>query len=251
MNPFRGLFLKIDRVKDKYDETHNFTCDICGREVFSNERVCASCNKDLPWNNAAVCPFCGRKVLEEGTCLECKAEPLKVKKARSVFTHEGEAMHLVLRFKKQGQKYLFRTLTDFLEPVLLREFPPEAVLSFVPMTEKAEKARGYNQSRLLCGELARRTGREVLFVAKKTRETPPQKTLGRKEREKNLEHCFHVFDRKGVREKEIVLIDDTMTTGSTASALADALKRAGAKEVYLLTVTSVQYKYPFGLPDPK
>lgn len=249
MKFLKVLFSKLDRRKNEYDERYNFTCDVCGREVFDNERICAACKKTLPWNDGFVCPFCGRKVLEAGTCIECKDEPLKVQKARSCFTHEGEALRLVLRFKKQGQKYLFRTLCDCLEPLLQKEFPPYAALSFIPMTEKAEKARGYNQSRLLAEELARRTGREFLDVAKKTKETPQQKTLGKRERAKNLEGCFRVFDRKRVRDREIVLIDDTMTTGATASTLADALKRAGARNVFLLTVTSVQKKNPFGIAE--
>ena len=232
------------RIK-KYDDTHNFTCDVCGGEVFGGERICLRCNKTLPWNLSNICPFCGRRVKEEGTCMECKDKPLAVRRARSCFTHEGEAARLVSRFKK-GEKYLYRTLAEVAKPLLEREFPEDAALTFVPMTERAEKQRGYNQSRLLAQDLADLSGRELLNAASKQKETPAQKSLGRRDREKNLEGAFHVFDRKAVKGKSIIIIDDTLTTGATSSELASVLLRAGAKDTYLLTITSVEDKGAVG-----
>ena len=241
----RAIFEKLKNAVRRYEESHNFTCDICGREVFSNERVCADCKKHLPWNTPPVCPLCGRKVGEEGICLDCKQKPLAVKKARSCFLHEDEAARLVVRFKR-GQKYLFRTLCDFLQPLAAKEFPEADAVTFVPMTEKAERARGYNQSRLLAEELARRCGLELLAPAVKRRETKAQKFLGRAERAENLKGCFHVQDRKAVHGRRILIVDDTLTTGATSSELAETLLRAGAFETFLVTVTSVRKKSPFG-----
>lgn len=243
MNFFQRLRERIA----KYDDGHNFTCDVCGREVFENERVCAQCKRELPWNNGHVCPICGRKVLEEGVCLECKQKPVGVDMARSAFLHEGEAAKLVVRFKR-GRRYLYRTFSELLLPLLNQEFSGADALTFVPMTARAERKRGYNQSRLLAEELAVRCEKPVLYAVEKRKESKPQKTLGRTEREKNLEGCFHVTDRKAVKGKNLLIVDDTFTTGSTVSALSGALKRAGAASVCALTVTSVQYKNPFGNP---
>ncbi len=234
-------------ILDRYDDAHNFTCDVCGREVFAGERVCAPCMRRLPWNDGTVCPFCGRRVKEPGTCLECKQKPLGVEKARSAFVHEGEAARLVVRFKR-GARYLYRTMSALSVPILQREFAEAEAVTFVPMTPKAEKKRGYNQSRLLAEELARRSGKQFLDCAIKQRETAAQKFLGRLEREKNLERCFHITARKEVKGKRILIVDDTLTTGATVSELADALKRAGADTVYAFTFTSVENKHPFGLP---
>ncbi len=240
-----NIFQKISEAVRKYDDAHNFTCDLCGREVFGGERVCAQCRKGLPWNDKNICPLCGRKVGEPGVCLECKKKRLVVDKARSPLLHEGEAARIVYRAKRQ--KYFYRTAAELMAP-LLDEFGADALV-FVPMTERAYKKRGYNQSRLIAEELSRRSGIPLLDAVKKTRDTGEQKELGRTEREKNLEGCFHVFDRKGVRNKKLLIIDDTLTTGSTASELASVLKRAGAKEVDALTLTSVYDKHPFGLKE--
>ncbi|MDE6274775.1 MAG: ComF family protein [Clostridiales bacterium] len=247
MKKLGDLFVSLKTKLRRYDDTHNFTCDVCGREVFGGERVCTPCNRSLPYNLGSICPFCGRKVKEEGTCLDCKEKPLTVRFARSCFTHEGEAARLVSRFKK-GEKYLYRTLADIAEPLLKSAFPQECAVTYVPMTERAEKRRGYNQSRLLVKELARRSGRELLEAVEKPKETPQQKSLGRREREKNLEGVFRVSDRKAVKGKSVIIIDDTLTTGATSSAVADALLKAGAKDTYLLTITSVEKKNVYGKP---
>lgn len=64
--------------------------------------------------------------------------------------------------------------------------------------------------------------------------------LDKKERQKNLISCFKVTDKTLVKGKRILVIDDVLTTGATANAVAKVLKRVGAKSVYLLTVASVQ-----------
>ncbi len=239
------LLEKLKAGADAYEEENNFTCDVCGREVFLNERICAPCLCTLPFQTT-VCPFCGRRVREEGVCLECKAKPLGVRKARSVFSHDGDAARLVIRFKR-GEKYLCRTLGDLLLPLVEKEFPDADAVVFVPMTKKAERKRGFNQSRLLAERVARE-GRELLDVVSKNKESSSQKALTRREREENLVGCFHVFDRKAVRGRHILIVDDILTTGATVSELAGALRRAGAAEVDAVTVTSAENKHPFGLP---
>lgn len=226
------------------DGEQNHTCDICSREVFSGERVCTRCFAALPHIREG-CPLCGRAVGEAGLCLDCKERPLAVDLARSAFVHTGEAARLVLRFK-DGERYLYRTLCDLLLP-LPPELAADAVVC-VPMTEKSRKKRGYNQSELLAREISRRCGLPFLNVLQKTRDSLPQKTLGRREREENLKGCFKVIDRAAVKGKRLLLLDDTMTTGATASELGTALKHAGAVKVSLLTVTSVPRKNPFGIP---
>lgn len=229
-----------------YDDEHNFTCDNCEGEVFDGKRLCARCKAELPYNDKIVCPFCGRRVKEEGACLDCKQAPLEAKKARSLWLHEGDAAKLVRLFKS-GKKYLYRLFAEELAPLIAREFSDADFLTFVPMTKKARKKRGYNQTELIGKKLAELTEKPLLSVAEKRRETSDQRGLTRKEREENMKEAFKVTDKKAVKGKRILLIDDTLTTGATASALASALKKAGAETVYLATVTSVEKKDPFGI----
>lgn len=221
----------------------NYTCDICGREVFAGERICKPCCDTLPWITEPRCPICGRAEKVEGVCIECKSNRPLYQKARSLFRHEGEAARLVLRYKN-GEKFLSETIAELFAS-RLKEFEDVDALTYVPMTRKAQRARGYNQTYLLAKRLSEESGIELLSALEKVRDTEAQKTLGRRERLKNLEGCFRVTDRKSVRAKTILLIDDTLTTGATSHAIIEQLLKAHAKKVYLLSVTSVPNRAEF------
>lgn len=242
MNLIKLIKEKISR----YDDTNNFTCDNCGKEVFDGKRLCGDCKRGLPYNNGEVCPFCGRRVKEAGVCLDCKQKPLETKKARSLWVHEGDAARLVRRYKS-GDKYLFRLFAEELEPLVGREFKDTDALTYVPMTKEAEKRRGYNQTLLIAEALSKRTGKELLSVAEKKRETADQRELTRRDREENMKNAFKATDKKAVKGRSILIVDDTLTTGATASALAAVLKKAGAAAVYLVTLTSVEKQDQFGI----
>ncbi len=215
----------------------NYTCDVCGREVFGGERICERCYEALPWVKAPYCPICGRAQKGEGICLECKQALPPFALARSVFRHEGEAAALVVRFKR-GDKFLFRTLA----PLLLQktdEFQDADMVSFVPMTKRAQRSRGYNQAFLLADAIAKARELPLFSSIEKVKESEAQKTLGKRERQNNLKGCFRVTDKKQVAGKTVLLVDDTLTTGATAGEVTGVLLRAHAKKVYLLTVTSV------------
>ena len=94
----------------------NYTCDVCGREVFDGVRICDACLSAMP-RIEVCCPLCGRKVKEAGVCMECKARRLAAEKCRAVFTHEGEAARLVTRYKG-GARYLREAIADLMLPVL-------------------------------------------------------------------------------------------------------------------------------------
>ena len=231
------LFTKLKR----YDDTHNFTCDVCGREVFTHTRVCEKCRDRLPMNDGLVCPYCGRKVREPGVCIECRTRPVGVEKARSVCLYKGEAKRLVVRYKR-GEKYLYRTLAELALPLAEREFPDVDAIMGVPMTEKATKKRGYNQAALLAECLAERMQKPAISPVVKHKETASQKSLTRKERESNLDGCFRVASRGEIKGKRILIVDDVLTTGATVFALADVMSRAGAAKVYALTFASTEKK---------
>ena len=107
------------------------------------------------------------------------------------------------------------------------------------MSVRAEKRRGYNQSKLLAQKLSELIGVDVLDCLIKTKETERQATLTGEQRRKNLVDAFKVIDKKSVKDKSILIVDDVTTTGATAQIIAQKLKNAGAIKVYLITVASV------------
>ena len=100
----------------------------------------------------------------------------------------------------------------------------------VPLSFERESTRGFNQSLEIARRYARLTGatmaeRTLLQV----RHTPPQQSLARDARRRNVRGAFGVSG--DVRGTRITVVDDVMTTGSTLDEIADTLKRAGAARV--------------------
>jgi ComF family protein len=109
----------------------------------------------------------------------------------------------------------------------------------VPLHPKRLRERGFNQSGVLAGELARKIKVPVSFdVIRRKHQTLPQTRLKRAERLKNVKGAFEICDVDTVRGRRVLLVDDVYTTGTTLSECARILKsKGGASEVHALTVT--------------
>lgn len=237
---FTDLKLALKRTRDKALKEafpQGYTCEICGVEVFGT-RLCRKCMDGVEFISVS-CPVCGRKTKTESLCLECKAKAPKFDRAVSVFVYRDGAALLVKKFKS-GKAYLKDYFAELLAERCVKFKGAEAVC-FVPMTDKAKKKRGYNQSELLAKELAVKLELPVLDDAViKIKDSAEQKSLTHSEREKNLLGCFKA-DGKLVKGKKLILVDDVMTTGATADAVAAALKKRGAEKVFFAAVASVEY----------
>ena len=116
----------------------------------------------------------------------------------------------------------------------LREWKPDLIVP-VPVHRSKERQRGFNQAAYLAEKLGHYTGISTdVNIVQKVLKTKSQKKLNALQRRKNLEKAFCVTG--GVRGKNILVIDDVYTTGSTIDAMAGCLKRKGAGNVYFLTV---------------
>lgn len=231
----------LERIAD-FLFPEKLTCNICGREIFDGGYLCKECAKTLILNDKATCPVCGRRTDYPALCLECKDKAPPFKRAVSATVYEGGAARLIIAFKS-GSPYLKRYFAQLLEPKC-RELKDADAICYVPMTAKAKRKRGYNQSEILAKELAKRLNLTVLKGAViKKRETKSQKTLSFKERAKNLNGSFTAYKDK-VAGKSIILVDDVLTTGATAETITRELLKKGAKCVYLATVASVEYRRP-------
>lgn len=232
----------LDRFR-LFCSNYGYTCDCCGREIFNypKERLCEQCNELLYWNRGLVCEKCGRKSVAIGACLSCKKTLPIFSKGGSTLVYQDDAAELVKRFKN-GKRYLAGLFSEKMANTLYERFsnPQEFLIVYVPITKEREKIRGFNQARELAFFLSVKTSIEMEEdVLVKTRDEAQQKYLNRKERKENVEGVFRVHKRKIVRGRRILLIDDIMTTGATASECARVLKNAGAKEVCLLTVAAI------------
>ena len=223
----------------------NLTCSVCKRENFSSRSICESCKQKLPYNDKSICGHCGRKTtFSVEYCDYCKNRQIFVDQARSAFEYEGEIRELIHRFKYGGEKYLSEFFAEELKPVFLKHVGYADVIVYVPSTKRKIKQRGYNQGEVLAREFSSFAKIPIVHALEKIKETESQVMLNLKERKENLKGSFKVLDKKAVKGKRVLIIDDVMTTGSTVETIAEKLKSAGAKEVLALTVASVNFKKP-------
>ncbi|MBI4526449.1 MAG: ComF family protein [Deltaproteobacteria bacterium] len=121
----------------------------------------------------------------------------------------------------------------------MRSFPQvyfDAIIP-VPLHRKRLRWRGFNQAVVLAREVSRAWNVPVdPFVLSRTRETPPQTQLTEEERRKNVRGAFVLNRKKSVKRKVLLLVDDVYTSGATARECSRVLRRAGAKEVHVLTL---------------
>jgi ComF family protein len=224
-------------------------CLICDR--YDAPVVCDVCHAAFVPIPEPLCDICGRSVEPPVPCGNCAAAReyggWGFDLARAAGIYEGplrEGIHGIKYDRKEplgaalGAYLANRCVVDGVLPEAVRA-EIEAVLP-VPLHRSRERWRGYNQARLLAAPLAEMLNATLLpNAAVRVRKTPPQVERSGRERRRNLvPECFAVPETASVAGKGILLVDDVMTTGATVSACAAALKSAGARRVYVVTLAS-------------
>jgi ComF family protein len=189
----------------------------------------------------AVChaPFVNDWPLDEkGVCTACRSGLRGFDRAASFGMYEGALRGLIHLFKYSGMKPLARPLASYLERTISVDEAYDAVVA-VPLYWRKRWSRGFNQAELLARHVAKRRGIPLLSALRRKRATATQAGLASAGRRRNVAGAFVLKPNQNLAGKKILLIDDVMTTGATASACASVLKRGGAKSVSLLTLARV------------
>jgi ComF family protein len=208
---------------------------VCGAclakpEALSAEYYCVECRA----------PFLSRFPLDDqGRCGLCRRGARGFDAAYSFGFYEDELRRLIQLFKYGRVETLAKPLGRLLARALPREQSFDLIVP-MPLHWRKRWERGFNQSRLLAREIARRTHVPVRSVLRRVRATAPQAGLTSAKRRANVSGAFEASQRANnlrvLSGGRVLLIDDVMTTGATAASAARALKRAGARHVTLLTL---------------
>jgi ComF family protein len=185
---------------------------------------------------------------ERGVCAACRSGLRGFDSAASFGLYEGPLRKLVHLFKYSGMKPLARMLAGYMERAIPVDERFDAIVP-VPLHWRRQWERGFNQSALLADHIAKRRGIPMVNALRRKRATATQAGLASAGRRRNVASAFdlRVKGNKDPRlaGRKILLIDDVMTTGATASACASVLKRGGAKSVSLLTLARVDRRWRF------
>jgi len=186
--------------------------------------------------------FMGR---EDAQCGLCQRARPPFEKAAAYGSYSGALRDLIHLLKYQQVRPAARVLGRMLAEVIagLETALPTGTVSVIPVPLHARKQaqRGFNQSGLIARFALKQLARPERFrlstgVLARRRETSSQIGLTRHQRRENLRGAFAVADPGQVSEREILLVDDVFTTGTTASECARVLRRAGARRVWVATV---------------
>lgn len=210
--------------------------------------LCRPCQTELPLIEPPYCSFCGEPfpgdLTHDFRCWNCQDRHFDFDFATAGYRAEGLVRNLIHAFKYEKHYELRGLLAVLLRQSLtdkrltdLPDLTTDWLLVPVPLHPWREMLRGYNQSRELAIELSRTTGIPTQNALRRRRYTLAQAGLDRDRRLRNLRSAFSLRPGHSVRDRRILLIDDVLTTGSTAQECARVLQRdGGAEKVVVITV---------------
>jgi len=208
-------------------------CVLCGRRSYTHRELCAACTLDLSWNRY-FCSVCAAPMPPESgrrRCGQCLKSPPPWDLAVSPLLYAWPLDQLLQRFKFNGDLATGRLLGELLADYLAagRILKPDLLIP-VPLHAARLRKRGFNQALELARPVARRLR---LCIAQKlcvrSKNTAVQSELDAVARRRNLHAAFAI--NRSLTGAHVAILDDVLTTGATASALALTLRQAGAASV--------------------
>jgi ComF family protein len=170
-------------------------------------------------------------------CGACLHTPLRFEQAIAAFDYAFPWDRVIAEFKFRGRLDWACPLAEVLASTVRPRGPDVDLVTAVPLAAQRLHERGYNQAWEIARRVAKRLGLPARHdVLLRWRDTPHQVQLGRRQRDANLRGAFMPGDadaRAAVRGRCVALVDDVLTTGTTADEAASALLEAGARSVQL------------------
>jgi len=214
-------------------------CLLCGVPSGRDEPLCTPCKTDLPRLQLA-CEQCALPLPELGLCGACQRHPPAFQRCVCPLLYREPVTTLITALKFRRRLETAALLAGLIAARVQRngDTLPELLIP-VPLHPQRLRERGYNQALLLARPLSHRLNLPLENTAcRRIRHQPTQLGLSRAQRKRNLRSAFTVTGLAAV--KHVAIVDDVLTTGSTANALASALTAAGVPRVDLWIAARVE-----------
>ena len=205
-----------------------------------------------------VCSICG-KLNIEALCNKCKVK-LKTEFKFQIdnyeedinknfiqhyyfFKYQNMIRNQILSLKFHEKPYVYKTIVKFLRNMQksFEKLKMYDIIIVVPVSQKRKMERGYNQSKLLANEISKIINAKIITnVLYKTKNTVPQSTLNKQQREENAKDAYRVKNIQKIQNKKILILDDIYTTGNTINECAKVLIQEGIRrtDVGVLTIAN-------------
>lgn len=228
-------------------------CMICSelypkKDLKNKLYICDECKKKVQFTDdfSSVCKKCSRPIDEESLlCPLCMVSGYHFDAALSCAVYENDIRLALLSYKFNNERYKYRMFAELLLDSLEKSphYMSADIICSVPISKRRKKKRGFDHTLLISRYISHKTGIPYAKGAlAKLKETPPQSKLSFSERKLAVRGAFNVKKPSLVHGKNVILIDDILTTGATVSEISRILKRAGAKRVIVLTICITKLK---------
>ena len=197
---------------------------------------CAFCRRLLTGQERGVCRFCRPKL--PFVPADAQVQHFKnVDQCLSPLYYYGSVRDSLHRYKFEGLTAYADIYSEFIVKCIDENQISCDSITWVPLSRRRLRKRGYDQAELLAKLIAKHLGQRPVRLLKKLRDTPPQSRTGSAEKRRaNIAGAYACLRPALVQGKRILLVDDIVTTGATLSEAAKVLKKAGAKEVICATL---------------
>ena len=222
-------------------------CMFCNKEMRMSAKTpyCGRCYYNLPVKTYEnKCLICQRVIYgskDIKLCRTCEKHNLYFDVNYAPFTYKGTVKDAIKRFKFQRSMWYGKYFAIFMEKELEDKNISADYIVYPPINRKTYKKRGYNQSEELAKHLSKRLGIPCISRAiRKLKENEKQSLQKRETRFSNVRGVFGIENKAAslIKGKNILFVDDILTTGATASECAKILKKSGAVTVISATVAT-------------
>lgn len=238
----------INTLKNYAFSRHNFfidsffpiSCLVCGT---GDQWLCEECSKKINYNNTLFCPACLKQSRKGEYCSNCRDNYFLDGLWIVGHYNDSNLNKLIKKMKYSFIRDLAAVLATMANDWIQKDkdikkifTSSENILIPVPLHPRRLKWRGFNQSELICKNLAKPNNKKTDTCSLiKIKNNKLQSKLNKQERNLNIQNAYE-WTGKHLNQKKIILIDDIFTTGATVNECAKVLKKAGASEVWALAI---------------
>lgn len=209
-------------------------CAVCG---LPGSPLCIGCRNEIQYIKGRVCLICGASIDQgEIYCEDCKIRKPVFDGVRSLAFYGGVIRECIHALKYKNNRVLGKFFAELLVPIVKGENWSIDLVIPVPLSQERYKERGYNQAASVAHPLALLLELDFQpYGLKQARDTRSQVGLSAEERRLNVVGAFKAVPEL-VDNKNVLLVDDVMTTGATLESCAKTLKDSGSNKVYCTTI---------------
>lgn len=190
---------------------------------------------------------CGRTILNESIetlnskdllkeCPACVSKNYYFDRAIGCIEYSDISKKIVFAFKYKDKTFMSNIIAKIMREKLLTQNIRYDYILYVPLHKKRERKRGFNQSRLIARKLGKLENKQVLDCIYRKKNTNKLFKLKNKERLKEVKNAFDFYNNINLcKNKNILIIDDIFTTGSTVNEISKMLKKVGVNKIYICT----------------